>query len=116
LRARSGGPTIQRLTTAAEQRRQAEVAWLRRRVPDLSQRELALVEQMSRRLVAGLLHEPRRAIHDDEQGRLRAAAGELFALPGGPGSGAADDSGSGGQLSRRPGWRGPRPVARSSPG
>jgi glutamyl-tRNA reductase len=80
LRARSAGPTIQRLTTAAEQRRQAEVGWLRRRVPDLSPREVALVEQMSRRLVAGLLHEPRRAIHDDEQGHLQAAAGELFAL------------------------------------
>jgi glutamyl-tRNA reductase len=96
LRARLGGPTIQRLTTAAEQRRQAEVAWLRRRVPDLSPRDLALVEQMSRRLVAGLLHEPRRAIHDDEQGRLRAAAGELFALQDGGATGATDGSGSGG--------------------
>jgi glutamyl-tRNA reductase len=82
LRARVGGPTIHRLTTAAEQRRQAEVAWLRRRLPDLSEREVALVEQMSRRLVAGLLHQPRRAIHDDESGQLRRAACELFALPG----------------------------------
>lgn len=82
LRARVGGPTIHRLTAAAEQRRQSEVDWLRRRLPDLSERELALVEQMSRRLVAGLLHQPRRAIHDDESGLLRRAACELFALPG----------------------------------
>jgi glutamyl-tRNA reductase len=82
LRAREGGPTLHRLTRAAEQRRQAEVAWLRRRLPDLSERELALVEQMSRRLVAGLLHQPRRALHDDESGLLQHAARELFALRG----------------------------------
>lgn len=83
LQSREGGPTIHRLTRAAEQRRQAEVAWLRRRLPGLSEREMALVEQMSRRLVAGLLHQPRRAIHDDESGQLQRAARELFALPDG---------------------------------
>lgn len=82
LRARGGGPTIHRLTWAAEQRRQAEVAWLQRRLPDLSPEQVALVEQMSRRLVAGLLHEPRRALHDDESGQLRRAARDLFSLPG----------------------------------
>ncbi|HET9657715.1 MAG TPA: hypothetical protein VFP72_20355 [Kineosporiaceae bacterium] len=81
LRAREGGPTIHRLTTAAELRRQAEVGWLLRRLPEMSEREVALIEQMSRRLVAGLLHPPRRAIHDDETGELGRAARELFALP-----------------------------------
>jgi glutamyl-tRNA reductase len=81
LRARVGGPTIHRLTTAAERRREEEVAWLRRRLPDLSDREVALIEQMSRRLVAGLLHPARRAIHDDETGELGRAARALFALP-----------------------------------
>jgi len=88
LRTRQGGPTIHRLTRAAEQRRQAEVAWLRRRLPDLTEREAALVEQMSRRLVAGLLHQPYRALHDDDSGVLLSAARQLFALPTGESSGA----------------------------
>lgn len=81
LRAREGSPTIQELTEAAERRREAELDWLLRRLPDLSESERAAIEQMSRRLVAGLLHEPRRAINLDETGALGRAARQLFALP-----------------------------------
>jgi len=41
-------------------------------------RELALVEQMSRRRVAGILHSPRSVLRLDESGELSRVAGELF--------------------------------------
>jgi len=52
LRARTAVPAIQALTQASETGRLAELAWLAKRLPAMSGRELALVEQMSRRLVA----------------------------------------------------------------
>jgi hypothetical protein len=39
-----------------------------------------MVEQMSQRLVAGLLHAPIATLRDDDGGDLEAAARTLFAL------------------------------------
>jgi glutamyl-tRNA reductase len=80
LRARDSAPAIQAITEAAEARRRSELAWLARRLPDLSESERELIEHMSHRLVAGILHAPRSALRLDESGDLGRAAWELFGL------------------------------------
>lgn len=80
LRTRESVPAIRAVVSAAEQRRQSEIEWLRRRLPDLSEEDLRLVEQMSHRLVASLLHQPLSALTADEHGDLEPAARELFGL------------------------------------
>jgi glutamyl-tRNA reductase len=80
LRSRRAVPAIRGVAAAAEERRADEIAWLRRRLPDLDADELALVEQMSHRLVAALLHAPLSALSSDVDGELEPAARELFAL------------------------------------
>lgn len=77
---RSAVPTIQALTELAEARRAAEVERLLRRIPDLPEHERELVEQMSHRLVAGLLHQPLASLRDDRDGERDNAARQLFAL------------------------------------
>lgn len=77
---RSAVPTIQALTELAETRRAAEVERLLRRIPDLAEHERELVEQMSHRLVAGLLHQPLASLRDDRDGEGDDAARRLFAL------------------------------------
>ncbi|MBO0838646.1 MAG: NAD(P)-binding domain-containing protein, partial [Actinobacteria bacterium] len=62
------------LKERAEQRRRARVEKLLRRLPDLSQRERELVEQMSRQLVTDLLHEPVSELRSDRDGSRRDAA------------------------------------------
>lgn len=80
LRSRHAVPAIRGVVRSAEERRADEVAWLRRRLPDLSTDEFAIVEQMSHRLVAALLHAPLSALTADEDGDLEHAARELFGL------------------------------------
>jgi glutamyl-tRNA reductase len=80
LRARDSTPAIQAMTEAAEARRLSELAWLARRLPDLSEQERAIIDQMSHRLVAGILHAPKSALRLDESGDLGRAAWELFGL------------------------------------
>ena len=80
LRARDFLPAIQAMTNAAEERRLRELAWLARRLPNLSEQDRALVDQMSHRLVAGILHKPKSALRLDESGELGRAAWELFEL------------------------------------
>lgn len=80
LRTRDSLPAIQGVAEAVEQRRATEMAWLRRRLPQLSEAEFALVEQMSHRLVGGILHAPRTALNLDETGDLGRAARELFGV------------------------------------
>lgn len=77
---RSSVPTIQALTEQAEARRAAEVERLLRRMPNLPDHERQLVEQMSQRLVAGILHRPLTSLREDENGDRDHAARELFAL------------------------------------
>jgi glutamyl-tRNA reductase len=80
LRARDSTPAIQAMTEAAEARRLCELAWLARRLPDLSEQERATIDQMTHRLVAGILHAPKSALRLDESGDLGRAAWELFGL------------------------------------
>jgi glutamyl-tRNA reductase len=80
LRARDYLPAIQAMTEAAEARRQSELAWLARRLPNMSEQDRALIDQMSHRLVGGILHAPKSALRLDESGELGRAAWELFGL------------------------------------
>ena len=80
LRARHFPPAIQAMTEAAEARRLSELAWLAHRIPNLSDHDRAMIEQMSHRLVAGILHAPKSALRLDESGTLSRAAWELFGL------------------------------------
>jgi len=80
LRTRHVVPAISAVVSASEQRRRTELEWLRRRLPDLSAEELAVVEQMSHRLVAGILHAPLTALKADEAGELEPVARELFGV------------------------------------
>lgn len=78
--ARTAVPAIQALTERAETRRATEVDRLLRRMPTLEEHERELVDQMSRRLVAALLHAPLATLREDETGDRERAARELFAL------------------------------------
>lgn len=78
LRARDNVPLIQAVADGAETLRRSELEWLLHRLPDLAEDERAVVEQMSHRLVAALLHAPLAALHDDEAGSLERAARDLF--------------------------------------
>ena len=80
LRARDSTPAIEAMTQVAEARRLSELEWLAHRLPSLSEHDRALIEQMSHRLVAGILHAPKSALRLDESGTLSRAAWELFGL------------------------------------
>jgi glutamyl-tRNA reductase len=79
IRARDRVPAIQALADRAEARRADEIERLFRRV-QLADRERDLVDQMSQRLVAGLLHDPLVVLREDDSGELERAARTLFAL------------------------------------
>lgn len=76
---RTAVPTIQALSSHLEARRTEELDRLFRRV-DLADTEREAVVQMSRRLVAGLLHVPLTALREDASGDLDRAVRMLFAL------------------------------------
>ena len=78
-RARSTVPAIQALSDRAETHRAEELERLFRRM-DLPDHERELVEQMSQRLVAGLLHTPIVMLREDADGDLERAARALFSL------------------------------------
>jgi glutamyl-tRNA reductase len=78
LRSRDAVPAIQAIAETAEEQRRSQLAWLLRRLPDLAEDERSLIEQMSHRLVAGILHGPRSALNADDSGDLGRAARELF--------------------------------------
>jgi glutamyl-tRNA reductase len=78
-RSRASVPTIQALADHAETRRTEELDRLFRRLT-LDDAERELVEQMSHRLVAGLLHQPLVVLREDGSGEAERAARTLFAL------------------------------------
>jgi glutamyl-tRNA reductase len=78
LRSRSAGPAIQAIGETADEQRRGELDWLFRRLPGLAEKERSLIEQMSHRLVADILHAPRSALNSDDSGQLAQAARELF--------------------------------------
>ena len=73
-------PAIQAMADSAEERRREELDWVLRRLPDLTDDDRRLIEQMSHRLVAGILHAPLAALNADASGELERAARDLFAL------------------------------------
>ena len=80
LRGRVATPTLARLAESVESRRTAELDRLLRRLPDLDPHARQLVETMSHRLVAGILHGPRAALREDADGDLERAVRTLFGL------------------------------------
>lgn len=80
LRSRDAVPAIHAMADAAEAHRRAELDWLMRRLDDLPEDDRLLIEQMSHRLVAGILHAPLAALNADASGELERAARDLFAL------------------------------------
>ncbi|HET7899974.1 MAG TPA: NAD(P)-binding domain-containing protein [Candidatus Nanopelagicales bacterium] len=80
LRSRVATPTLSRLADSVESRRTAELDRLLRRLPDLDPHARHLVETMTHRLVAGILHGPRTALRDDVDGDLERAVRTLFGL------------------------------------
>ena len=80
LRTRDAVPAIQAMAETAEQHRRDELDWLLRHLPDLADDDRQLIEQMSHRLVAGILHAPLAALNADESGTLERAARDLFRL------------------------------------
>jgi glutamyl-tRNA reductase len=80
IRTRDAVPAIQAVVENAESHRRDEVDWLRRRLPALTEDELALVDQMSHRLVAALIHAPLVALNEEPTPDLERAARELFGV------------------------------------
>lgn len=80
VRMRTTVPTMRALQESAETRRADELTELWRHMPGLDANERALVERMSRRLVAGILHEPLSRLREDEDGERARAARALFGL------------------------------------
>jgi glutamyl-tRNA reductase len=78
LRSRNALPAIQAIGEATDEQRRSELEWLFRRMPSLGEKERSLIEQMSHRLVADILHAPRSALNSEEGGRLAEAARQLF--------------------------------------
>lgn len=78
LRSRNTVPVIQAIGETADEQRRGELEWLFRRLPRLAEKDRSLIEQMSNRLVADILHAPRSALNSDDSGQLAQAARELF--------------------------------------
>jgi glutamyl-tRNA reductase len=78
-RGRTVVPAIQALADRAESQRLSELERLFRRL-SLDADDRALVEQMTHRLVAGLLHAPLTALREDRDEEVEQAARRLFAL------------------------------------
>jgi len=80
LAGRQAVGTLQELRSRVEARRVTEVDRLFRRQPSLDDRDRTLIEQLSQRLVAAVLHEPTRRLREDLDGHAADAARVLFAL------------------------------------
>jgi glutamyl-tRNA reductase len=80
LRSRDAVPAIHAMAGAAEEHRREEIDRLLRRLSDLPAEDRALIEQMSHRLVADILHAPVTALSADTSGDLERAARTLFGL------------------------------------
>jgi len=80
LRTRAAVPAIQAMADTAEGHRREELDWLLRRLPDLPNEDRELIEQMTHRLVGGILHAPLSALNTDTSGDLERAARDLFGL------------------------------------
>jgi glutamyl-tRNA reductase len=68
---RSAAPTIKSLVARGEQIKRRNVEWARERLPDLSDKELRVVEEMARRMMLGLLQAPIDGLKSDPIARER---------------------------------------------
>ena len=64
----------------AERRRANEIERFYRRLPELDMRQRALIDQFSRQLVAGLLHQPSKRLREGPRGSSVELARELFGV------------------------------------
>jgi glutamyl-tRNA reductase len=80
IRTRAAVPAIRAISERAEARRSAELDRLLRRMPALEADQRELLEQMSHRIVAGILHAPLAALREDADGERERVARELFGL------------------------------------
>ncbi len=90
-RSRSAAPVIRELRTRAEHLRQKELHRTKAALRHLSAEDLEVIDRLTRRLLAKLLHEPtarlRDAAAEDAGGELIKAMRHLFSLEGGPDGG-----------------------------
>jgi glutamyl-tRNA reductase len=80
IRTRAAVPAIRAISERAEEKRSAELDRLLRRMPSLEPDQRDLLEQMSHRIVAGILHAPLAALREDTDGERERVARELFGL------------------------------------
>ena len=80
LRRRGGRTTAEALVSRADREREAELAALWRRVPDLEPEAREAIEGMTRHLADRLLREPLERLGRDVDGRDERAVRDLFAL------------------------------------
>ncbi len=78
---RASAPTIRSLVAHGEQIKRQNLEWARERLPDLSERELKVVEDMARRMMLGLLQAPIDGLKSDPVAREhRHIVERLFGL------------------------------------
>jgi len=80
LARRDGRATAEALVTHADREREAELAALWRRLPDLEPEARLAIEAMTRHLATRLLREPLERLGRDPDGRDERAVRDLFAL------------------------------------
>jgi glutamyl-tRNA reductase len=80
LQRRGGRTTAQALVTRADREREAELAALWRRFPDLEPEAREAIERMTRHLAGRLLREPLERLGRDVDGRDERTVRDLFAL------------------------------------
>jgi glutamyl-tRNA reductase len=80
LKGRDGRGTAEALVKHADQEREAELAALWRRLPDLDPETREAIEEMTRHLATRLLREPLERLGRDNDGRDERAVRDIFAL------------------------------------
>lgn len=80
LARRDGRATAEALVEHADRQREAELATLWQRLPDLEPESREAIEEMTRHLAARLLREPLERLGRDTDGRDQRAVRDLFAL------------------------------------
>lgn len=80
----AASPTIRALLEFGETVRKRNVDWARERLPDLEERDLKVIDELSRRMIIGLLESPIHTLKTDiEWSERRHLVEHLFALDGG---------------------------------
>jgi glutamyl-tRNA reductase len=80
LKGRNGRATAEALVTRADREREAELAELWRRLPDLEPEARLAIEAMTQHLARRLLREPLERLGRDAEGRDERAVRDIFAL------------------------------------